>query len=102
MSGVIERLFRTLKEQIVRGRFFQTIDGVRDAVREFVARYNAGWQIEKNGFRSPLDARAVRLDTTRSAPHSALGCRGNRNSYTALRRIGRTSNDRRWLSCDSH
>jgi hypothetical protein len=41
----------------------QTIAAVRNAVREFVARYNAGWLIEKNGFRSPLGARAARLDT---------------------------------------
>ena len=30
-NGVIERLFRTLKEQVVHGRTFQTIDEVRDA-----------------------------------------------------------------------
>jgi putative transposase len=58
-NGVIERLFRTLKEQIVHGRIFQTIDEVRDAVRAFVARYNAEWLIEKNGHRSPAYMRAV-------------------------------------------
>ncbi len=58
-NGVIERFFRTLKEQIVHGRIYQNIDAVRDAVRGFVARYNAEWLIEKNGFRSPADARAV-------------------------------------------
>ncbi len=63
-NGVIERLFRTLKEQIVHGRVFQTIDEVRDAVRNFVARYNAEWLIEKNSYLSPLDARAAWLDTT--------------------------------------
>lgn len=61
-NGVIERLFRTLKEQIVHGRVFQTIDDVRDTIRDFVARYNAEWLIEKNGFRSPLDARAAQVD----------------------------------------
>lgn len=65
-NGVIERLFRTLKEQIVHGRVFQTIDEVRDAVREFLARYNAEWLIEKNGSRSPLHTRAARLDTNLS------------------------------------
>jgi putative transposase len=61
-NGVIERLFRTLKEQAIHGRVFQTIDEVRDAVRDFAARYNAEWLIEKNGFRSPIDARAAWLD----------------------------------------
>ncbi len=51
-NGVIERLFRTLKEQAIHGRIFQTIDEARDAVRAFVARYNAEWLIEKNGHRS--------------------------------------------------
>jgi transposase InsO family protein len=63
-NGVIERLFRTLKEQAIDGRVFQTIDEVRDAVRAFAARYNAQWMIEKNRYLSPLDARAARLDTT--------------------------------------
>jgi putative transposase len=58
-NGVIERLFRTLKEQIVHGRIYQTIDEVRDAVRAFATRYNAAWLIEKNGYRSPDAARAA-------------------------------------------
>ena len=58
-NGVIERFFRTLKEQIVHGRIYQTIDEVRDAVRDFVARYNAEWLIEKNGLRSPSETRAA-------------------------------------------
>lgn len=63
-NGVIERLFRTLKEQIVHGRIFQTIDEVREAVRAFVARYNAEWLIEKNGYRSPADMRAAWQEET--------------------------------------
>lgn len=56
-NGVIERFFRTFKEQVVHGRIYQTIGEVRDAVRAFVARYNAQWLIEKNAYRSPNDAR---------------------------------------------
>jgi hypothetical protein len=52
----------TFKEQVVHGRVFQTIDEVREAVREFAARYNAAWLIEKNGYLGPLDARAARRD----------------------------------------
>ncbi len=47
----------------IHGHVFQTIDEVRDAVRAFAARYNTEWLIEKNGYLSPLDARAVWLDT---------------------------------------
>jgi transposase InsO family protein len=69
-NGVIERLFRTLKEQIIHGRVFRTIDELREAVRDVVARYNAEWLIEKNGYRSPLDARAAHLDTNLRRPAS--------------------------------
>ena len=47
-NGIVERFIRTFKEQVVHGRIYQTIDDVRDAVRSFVARYNAEWLIEKN------------------------------------------------------
>ena len=63
-NGVIERLFRTLKEQAIHGRIFQTIDDVRDAVRAFVARYNAEWLLEKNGYRSPAQMRAAWQEET--------------------------------------
>lgn len=52
-NGVVERFFRTLKEQVVHGRVSETIDEVRDAGRAFIARYNAEWLIEKNGHLSP-------------------------------------------------
>src|SRR4051812_46590065 len=63
-NGCIERLFRTLKEQVVHGRIFRTVDDVRDAVRAFVARYNAEWLIGKNGHRSPADMRAAWQEAT--------------------------------------
>jgi len=67
-NGVIERLFRTLREQTIHGRIFRTIDEVRDAVRAFVARYNAEWLIEKNGYRSPAHMRvAWQQETIRRA-----------------------------------
>jgi putative transposase len=52
-NGVVERFFRTLKEQIVHGRVYETIEDVREAVRAFIARYNAEWLVEKNGYLSP-------------------------------------------------
>jgi transposase InsO family protein len=58
-NGVIERPFRTLEEQVIHGRIFQTIDPPRDAVRAFAARCNAERLIAKNRLRSPLDARAA-------------------------------------------
>ena len=63
-NGAIERLFRTLKEQVVHGRIFRTIDEVRNVVSAFAARYNAEWLIEKNRHRNPADMRAAWQDET--------------------------------------
>src|SRR3712207_8182976 len=73
-NGVIERLFRTLKEQAIHGRIFQTIDDVRDAVRAFAARYNAAWLIEKNGHRSPTDRKSTRLNSSHANISYAVFC----------------------------
>jgi|GEM_PF-3024623 len=48
------------------GRMRAMMDGaaiVRRGIRDFAVRYNAGWLIGKNGYHSPLDARAAWLDT---------------------------------------
>jgi putative transposase len=59
-DGVAERFFRTLKEQIVHGRIYQTPStGLRAAARNFVARYSAAWLIKKNSSQSPGNARAA-------------------------------------------
>ena len=56
-NGVVERFNRTLKEQVIHGRVYRNLDELRDAVRQFVNRYNAQWLVEKNGFLSPNQAR---------------------------------------------
>ncbi|MFN4298089.1 MAG: transposase [Brevundimonas sp.] len=56
-NGVVERFFRTLKEQIVHGRVFGTSEHARAAVRDFIARYNAEWLVEKNAHLSPTALR---------------------------------------------
>lgn len=58
-NGVVERFWRTLKEQAIYGKTFCRVEDVRRAVADFVALYNAEWLLEKNGFLSPLAARAA-------------------------------------------
>lgn len=60
-NGVAERFNRTLKEQAIHGRIFRNLEAVREAIGEFVARYNAHWRLEKLGFLSPREARQVAL-----------------------------------------
>lgn len=56
-GGVVERFFRTLKEQVIYGRVYENLEEVRQAVSDFVELYNSQWLIEKNGYLSPADAR---------------------------------------------
>lgn len=58
-NGVVERFFRTLKEQVIYGRIFNNLEEVRAAVAEFVAAYNDNWRLEKLGFMSPIEYRAT-------------------------------------------
>jgi len=60
-NGVAERFNRTLKEQAIHGRVFRNLEAVRQAVGEFVERYNAHWRLEKLGFLSPREARQAAL-----------------------------------------
>jgi hypothetical protein len=49
----------SIARRSVHGRIYQTIDDMRAAIGSFLARYNAEWLIEKNGLRSPCEARAT-------------------------------------------
>ena len=58
---VVERWNRTLKEQAIHGRIFNTVDDVRKAVREFVENHNQEWRLEKLGYLTPIEARQEEL-----------------------------------------
>ena len=57
-DGVAERFFKTLKQQVIRGQIFQTLEDLRKAVATFVEHYNREWRLEKLRWRSPDEARA--------------------------------------------
>jgi putative transposase len=54
---VAERFIRTLKEQVIHGRVYRTLEEVRQVVAAFVKRYNDEWRVEKLGFLTPREAR---------------------------------------------
>ena len=56
-NGCIERFFRTLKEQLLWVRHFQSIPELVRALEEFRALYNHHWLIERLGFEPPVQAR---------------------------------------------
>ena len=56
-DGVAERFFKTLKQQVITGRIYQTLEDLRKAVATFVGHYNREWRLEKLRWRSPDEAR---------------------------------------------
>lgn len=58
-NGCAERFVRTLKEQLLWLRWFDTIEDLGRALHEFRDRYNREWLIERHGHRSPAAQRAA-------------------------------------------
>ena len=52
-NGCSERFVRTLKEQLLWLRRFETVEELTSALQEFRERYNREWRIERHGWRSP-------------------------------------------------
>ena len=62
-NGCAERFIRTLKENLLWVRSFDTVEELRRALLEFRDTYNATWLIERHGFRPPNAVRQDQLST---------------------------------------
>jgi putative transposase len=62
-NGCAERFIRTLKENLLWVRTFDTVEELRMALLEFRETYNATWLIERHGFRPPSAVRQDQLST---------------------------------------
>jgi len=62
-NGCAERFIRTLKENLLWVRTFQTIEELRLALLEFRETYNSSWLIERHGFISPTAFRERQLQS---------------------------------------
>jgi transposase InsO family protein len=58
-NGCAERFIRTLKEQLVWVRTFDTVEELRLALLEFKDRYHGAWLIERHGHQTPAAVRAA-------------------------------------------
>ncbi len=56
-NGCVERFIRTLKENLLWVRTFETIEELRLALLEFKKTYNEQWIIQRLGYRPPAQAR---------------------------------------------
>ena len=62
-NGCAERFIRTLKENLLWVRTFDTVEELRQALLAFRETYNSSWLIERHGFRPPVPIRAEKLPT---------------------------------------
>jgi putative transposase len=60
-NGCAERFIRTLKENLLWVRTFETVEELRQALLEFRETYNETWLIERHGFLSPAEYRRRQL-----------------------------------------
>jgi transposase InsO family protein len=60
-NGCAERFIRTLKENLLWVRHFETLEELRRALLEFRQTYNTTWLIERHGFRPPSTVRQQQL-----------------------------------------
>jgi transposase InsO family protein len=56
-NGVAERFIRTLKENLLWVRYFETIEELRLALLEFAAWYNTHWLVARHRHRTPAQVR---------------------------------------------
>ena len=56
-NGVAERFIRTLKENLLWVRTFNTIEDLRNALVAFARRYNETWLVARHGYKSPAKVR---------------------------------------------
>jgi transposase InsO family protein len=66
-NGCAERFIRTLKENLLSVRSFETVEELRRALLAFRELYNATWLIGRHGFRPPAAIRNEQLSAAAMA-----------------------------------
>jgi putative transposase len=66
-NGCAERFIRTLKENLLWVRTFETIEDLRQALLKFRQTYNTTWLIERHGFVSPAEFQHKQLQSAAKA-----------------------------------
>ena len=73
-NGCAERFIRTLKENLLWVRTFETVEELRQALLAFRKTYNETWLIERHGFLSPAKYRPRSLQPLAQAAQAAVRC----------------------------
>lgn len=57
-NGVIERFWRTLKEQLLWVLTFRNVEELRFTLQDFRDHYNRSWTLQKHGYLTPNEVRS--------------------------------------------
>ena len=57
-NGVAERFIRTLKEQLLWVRSFDTVKELRLALLKFKVQFNRHWLLQRHGYKTLAEVRA--------------------------------------------
>jgi transposase InsO family protein len=66
-NGCAERFIRTLKENLLWVRTFDTVEQLRLALLDFRKTYNTTWIVERLGYKTPEQVRAEQLQCAAKA-----------------------------------
>jgi len=66
-NGCSERFIRTLKEQLLWVRVFDTVEELRLALLAWIKTYNEHWLVERHGHRAPATVRKALVATQQAA-----------------------------------
>jgi hypothetical protein len=90
-NGCAERFIRTLKENLLWLRAFDTVEELRQALLVFRELYNTTWLIERHGFHTPAAVRVAARPITGSVlrrmehgPHERLFLKVGQPKYVRL------------------
>jgi len=88
-NGCAERFIRTLKENLLWVRTFETVEELRFALLKFRETYNATWLIERHAFQTPAAVRHQHLQPAALAAQAPARCLINRGRHIRLRHHAR-------------
>lgn len=54
-NGIAERFFRTIKEQVIYGKYYNSIDVASNDISLFINKYNNTWNLARLGYKSPVE-----------------------------------------------
>ena len=66
-NGVAERFIRTLKEQLLWVRTFDTVEELRQALLDFKDRFNRHWLLQRHGYATPTQVPAAHTPAAEAA-----------------------------------